>query len=231
VPFSSTSTEIALRPVLDAVPLPEKKVQIGVRAVGDEAFLAGHDDVLALGPERGLHRRRIRPRPRLGDRERAQPPVYHHRQQAPLLLLGAEVRERFAEVEIGRPDAARRSARLADLAQALQVRGIGHLGAAVLLGNEHPVHPEAVQRADVLPRKFTGAIVTLGARRDLVSRQRANALHELRLFRSKRNALIQTFEDGHGALCCIPASSREPRAANRRQRRVLGTQAILAGSA
>ena len=92
VPFSNIEHGDRLAAVLDLAPLAEQQIEIGVRAVGDERLGAAHDDVVAIGPELGLHAGRVGARARLGDRERSEATVSHHRQQTRFLLLACRSR-------------------------------------------------------------------------------------------------------------------------------------------
>ena len=114
VPFSTISAEIAAARVVDLAPLAEQQVEVGDVAVGDEGLAAVDDDVVAVRREARRHAGGVRAGVRLGDGERAEPAFGDARQQALLLLLGAEVDQRLHAVEVGGADDAGRGAGLGD---------------------------------------------------------------------------------------------------------------------
>ena len=96
VPFSSTSTEIALARVVDLAPLAEQQIA-GRRcvAVGDEGLAAVDDDLVAVRREARRHAGGVGARARLGDGERGEAAIGDARQQPLLLLLAAEIDQRL----------------------------------------------------------------------------------------------------------------------------------------
>jgi len=165
----------------DPGPFAEDEDQIGDVAAGDERLAARHDDVFTFGRKARRHVGRIRAGTGFGDRQRRERPCGDARQQAPLLLLAAEIDERLHGVEIRRPDDAGRRASLGDLSDASEIHGIIEPSPAVALGDKDRVETERVDRTDIVPGEFTAAVVVLGTRRNLVASQCPHAVEDLRL--------------------------------------------------
>ena len=70
-------------------------------------------------------------------------------------------------------------------------------GPAIGLGHEHRVEPERVDRPDIVPRKLAGAVVFRRPRRDLVARQRLDAVEQQALLGRERRDRVETVEQDH----------------------------------
>jgi len=165
----------------DPGPFAEDEDQIGDVAAGDERLAARHNDLVAVRGEARRHVGRIRAGTGFGDRQCRERSCGDARQQAPLLLLAAEIDERLHGVEIRRPDDAGRRASLGDLSDASEIHGIIEPSPAVALGDKDRVETERVDRTDIVPGEFTAAVVVLGTRRNLVASQCPHAVEDLRL--------------------------------------------------
>ena len=188
---------IAPRPSAKLAPFAEQQDQVGDVAIGDEDLAAIDDHrVVALGRKAGLHAGGVGAGLGLGDRQRQQRSLGDARQQAPLLFLAAEIDQWLRRVEIGRPDDPGRGAGGGNLAHAGEIGGVAHPGAAVRLGHEHRVEAERVNRLDIGLRKFSGAVVSGGVRRDLVAGKRPDAVQQLLFLRRQWRQRIETVEEG-----------------------------------
>ena len=124
------------------------------------------------GVKRGRHMRRVRSGIGLGDRQRRERSIGDTRQQAPLLLLVAEVDQRLHRVEIRRPDDAGRRAGPADFAHTGEIGRVAEPGPAIRLRHEHRIEAERIDRADVVPRELGRAVVDARPAARSRSRQR-----------------------------------------------------------
>ena len=94
----------------------------------------------------------------------------------------------------------------ADRLDQLQVAPVRQRSPAVLLGDEHAVHAEAVEELDVLPGELLGLVVLLGPGGDLLDRDLADVFDELRLGLVERGELVESVEQGgHRRRPCAPS--------------------------
>jgi hypothetical protein len=169
------------------VGLREDDVDPGDTGVRDEPLGAVDHVLVALEPGLRAHRRRIRPRPGLGQRVGRQPLAARElRQEALLLLLRTrELDPERAELLHGEDQAARR----ADLRDLLD-RNEGHqrarAGAAVLVVEHDAEDLVLAEELDDVPREL-GALVDLGRpRRDALAREVADQIADLPLLVAQR---------------------------------------------
>jgi hypothetical protein len=151
---------------------------------------------------------RVRARVGFSDCQRCQRPLGDARQQSLLLLLVAEIDQRLHRMEIRRPDDAGRGARLADLAHASEIGGVGEASSAMRLGHKDRIEAERVDRPDIVPRELAGAVVVLGARRDLVPRKRPHTVEDLPLLGREWQERVKAVEKLHALSLILPIPRR-----------------------
>ncbi len=190
--------ELALGPV-ERRPLGEHEDDVGDIAVGDEELRPVEQIPAAVGgPERGAHGRGVGAAAGLGDGHGGEP-AGGDAGQEPVLLLGrAELHQGADGVEGGGPRDGRGRAGPGDRLDQLQVSPVGHRSPAVLLGDEHAVHAEAVEELDVLPGELLGLVVLLGPGSDLLFGDLADVFDELGFGLVERCQMVESVEQcGH----------------------------------
>ena len=141
------------------------------------------------------------------------------RQQALLLLFGAEIDQRLDGVEIGRPNDAGCGAGGRDFLNAGEIRQIGQPRPLIRLWDEHRVQPQRVDGVHIFPGKLARRIVMGGARGDLVARQGTHAGQQHRLRFGQIELVVQAGKDGHKSVLSEQCPARRRGRSSRRSGR------------
>ena len=147
---------------------------------GDECLGAVDDPVVAVTHRRRAHTREVRPGSRFGHRDGGeQRPVGQAGEPALALFVVRvvqEVRQDHLELGADRRQRHQRPRRL--LLQHDVVAVVGHAGAAVLLGNRHPEHPERTHPLEDVARHSPGLLPLWVGGHDLLLDEVAGQLPE-----------------------------------------------------